>query len=992
MSTAPAPVAVVGLDCRFPGAADPAAFWRLLLEGRGATGPVPPDRWDPHAHAGEPPGVGTPAGFIDDAAAFDSDFFGLSPSEAAAMDPQQRLLLQTAWRAVEDAGTDPRSLAGTATSVHVGMMSSEWGTLHLGDHRAMTAHRGSGNGYCMSANRISYHLDLKGPSMAVDTACSSSLVATHLACTALRAGEADTALAAGVNLILTPALSVFYAQAGLAAPDGRCKPFADSADGIGRGEGVGVVVLMRLEDALREKRRVYAVIEGGAVGSDGRSNGLTAPNRFAQADVMRSALRRSGVAAHDLHFVEGHGTGTRLGDRIEVRALGDLHAGRPRPALLGSVKGNVGHLEGAAGIAGLIKACLALERRTLPPTLGGQENPELALAGHGLRLAGSATRLPGGDLHAAVSSFGLGGTNAHLVLSAPPRRRTRGGPPGDALVVAVGGDTREALRRNAVAARRALATEPEARAGQFAWTSTTVKTGLRLRAAVAGTGRDQLLAGLDALAAQGVDGPPVRRRTRPRVVLAFTGQGSQYPAMTRELHRHCPPYRRHLRDASDAVGKLGDGSSVLDLLTAEGPPAALEATGSAQPALFAVGYAMAATLCDLGLEPVALLGHSVGEFAAACVAGVLSLEDAARLVAARGALMQALPAGGSMLAVRAGEEELAAVLGPGLGAAPGEVLDVAAVNGPRATTLSGDTAALDRAAAALGAAGVRTTALRVSHAFHSALMRPAAEGLAEVAARVTHRPAAVPVASTVRDDPDPVFDAGYWAEQLCAPVRFAAAAARIAALGPTHVVEAGPRPVLLGLLRDQLGPHTALACGPGPGEDGSELAAVVAALHRDGFDPDWSRWFAPAHQELRPVPGHVFDTSRRYWFTPGATPAAPAAASAPATGPAPAAVPAPAAQPVVAVPAGTVADVVREALTSVGGQDASRLHAEARLDDDLGFDSIMVMRLADLLEPRFGRLDLEALLPHLTTVGALVTHLEGVHAAPARHVPQGVAS
>ncbi|MBB1242650.1 acyltransferase domain-containing protein [Streptomyces durbertensis] len=1019
-------VAIVGIDSRFPGARDREAFWRLLTTGEVTARPVPAARW--RTGGDEPDGAQTPVSLIDDADAFDHRFFGVAPVEAAGMDPQQRLLLETAWRAVEDSGVSPASLAGGNTSVHVGVMSSEWANLHLADHRAMTTHRGSGNGYCMAANRLSYHLDLKGPSMAVDTACSSSLVAVQLACTGLRAGEVDTALVGGVNLILTPALSIFYRQAGLAAADGRCKPFAADADGIGRGEGVAVVVLRRLSDALADGQRVYAVIEGGAVGSDGRSNGLTAPNRFAQAEVVRTAYRQAGVDAGDLHFVEGHGTGTRLGDMIEVRALGDVHAGRSRPALLGSVKGNLGHLEGAAGIAGLVKTALALERRTLPGTPGGSENTELRLADHGFRLAGAATRLPRGRVLAGVSSFGLGGTNAHLVLSSPPDRpATRraatgarpasgGRPEEEALLVTVSAATPDTLPANVVAMREAVAAENPRRTAQLAWSSTVVKDGLRQRATLAGLGRYGLLDACDEWLREAADSPrppaATARRGRPRVALVFTGQGSQYAGMTAALLRHCAPYRRHLAEASAALGELGDGPhTTVERLLAGDSPADLDHTRYAQPALFAVEYALAATLLEVGLRPVAVLGHSVGEYAAAVAAGALELSDAADLVRARGQLMGELPRGGAMLAVEASEEAVAPIVAA---AGRGRVLDIAAVNGPAAVTLSGHAEAVKRAAALLREAGHRARPLRVSHAFHSALMRPMVDRFAALAARVPPGEARVPLYSTVREEQPRKLDGDYWTEQICAPVRFDAAARRLAEAAPTHVVEVGPRPLLLRLLQARLGEHTALACSAGPRSTGGELAGVVAALHRDGADLDLSRWYGPEQRVRRPLPGYVFDRSSRFWWTaetaaaaPAAGPARPATPEAtpePVDGPdpmptGPSAKPAepavPTAPPAAAVkpaepaepgerPAagdGDLATLVRGAIHQVTGHDMAALEPHADLTE-LGFDSIMLMRLVDEIEQVVGPVDVEALLPRLTTVGELIDHLRQAHPAP----------
>ena len=401
------PIAVVGIDCRFPGAPDKDAFWRLLMDGVVTDTEVPLQRWDIDAYY-HPDGVAGSmntrrAHFIDDVDAFDYDFFGIAPIEAAALDPQQRLLLQASWRALEDAGIDPRSLAGTPTGVFVGMMSSEWSSRQMFDFPAVTAFRGAGSGYFMTANRISYHLNLTGPSMAIDSACSSSLMAVHQGCAALRSGDTDTVIAAGANLLLTPALSIFYTQAGLSAPDGRCKPFGQRADGIGRGEGVAAVVLRRLDDAIADGQPIYAVVKSSVANHDGRSNGITAPSRRSQVELMRRALSLAEVEAGQIDFVEAHGTGTFLGDMIEANALGDIHKTRDgEPCLLGSVKGNIGHTEGSAGIAAFIKACLALHHRVLPPTRVRRQRQSGIAAGR----AGAAAR---GEPRAVAAPMRLAG-------------------------------------------------------------------------------------------------------------------------------------------------------------------------------------------------------------------------------------------------------------------------------------------------------------------------------------------------------------------------------------------------------------------------------------------------------------------------------------------------------------------------------------------------------------------------------------------------------
>lgn len=480
-------------------------------------------------------------GFIDDPDAFDPAFFGISPREAAAMDPQQRLLLQCSWRAIEDAAVAPEDLAGTDTGVFVGVMANEWAHLQLADYDGITARHGSGNGYFMGANRVSYHLDLKGPSLAVDTACSSSLVALHLASGALRAGDCDYALAGGTNLIMTPVLNIFYTQAGLSAPDGRCKPFSASADGIGRAEGVAVLVLRRLADALADRQPVYAVLRGTGVNQDGRSNGITAPNRWAQQQLIERVWRSADVGADDIGFIEAHGTGTLLGDMMEAQALGHLTSGRSGGSVaLGSVKSNFGHAEGAAGIAGVVKTVLALHHRTVPPSrFADDENPGLQLPERRLTLLRSPLRLPSGTVHAAVSSFGMGGTNAHAVLSSPPRAVHRSGErvPG---VFTVSARSARQLRPNLLAQADALARLPEDRLAQLCWTSNRVKSRLPHRVAVASGDLAGLVAGLREAAERTHDEEGGVRRTAPTVAFAFTGQGAQHPGMAASWYASSP--------------------------------------------------------------------------------------------------------------------------------------------------------------------------------------------------------------------------------------------------------------------------------------------------------------------------------------------------------------------------------------------------------------------------------------------------------------------
>ncbi|AVH55795.1 MULTISPECIES: type I polyketide synthase [Streptomyces] len=1038
------PVAIIGIDCVFPGAHGKDGLWELLTRGASATRDVPADRWEASRYLSDAPGApeGTMntarGGYLNDIGAFDNAFFGIPPREAAAMDPQQRVLLQCAWRAVEDAGLRPGELDGSRTGVFVGVMGDEW-ALRMGDFGGVGAHTGPGTGHAMVANRLSYQLNLRGPSLAVDTACSSSLVAVHLACESLARGECDTALVAGVNVILTPALGIFYTQAGLSAPDGQCKPFHRDADGIGRGEGAAVLVLRRLQDALDDHDPVYAVVRGSAVNHGGRSNGFTAPSRFSQRDVMTEAYRRAEVRPQDVDFVEVHGTGTVLGDLIEASALGDVHGvPRERPCTIGSVKGNVGHTEGAAGAAGLVKAALALHHRLLPTTLHSHpENPRLRLAERGLRLAAAPLRLPATAV-GSVSSFGLGGTNAHLVLSSAPaaarslphaRLRSRGGTPMAPRAGRPAADTphvftlsapdRAALRRNAAAQAEHVSGQRGGALAEVCRSANRVKTGLPYRFAVVAEGRSELTRALEEAAQD--DTVLDRLSGRPaggiRVGLLFTGQGAQYPGMTAALHRRLPLYRRFLAEADEACGGPL-GYSVTGLILGDDPR--IHRTGAAQPALFAVEYALGRTLLELGVEPAFVLGHSVGEFAAVCLAGVLSLADAARLVCLRGALMEQLPPGGGMLAVLAGLPETVLAL------ASEPSLQVAAVNGPRNTVVSGDLAALGRLRSALLANGVRSRALEVSHAFHSSLMEPMTAEFEEAARAVRHDRPTVPVFSSVLGGglADTAVDADYWVRQITQPVLFADAARAALAPEPTHVVEVGPRAVLTALLGslDLPGNPRRLAVCSGEKSDARAFAEVVAALYRGGLDVDWESLHPPAEgPRHRPAP-YRFSTEHR--FTTSVTPTGPAhsgtltgpahsvtptgpahsvtptgpAHSVTPTGPArpdhPASgydhapVPRTAVAPVATLapigavapvatltPAGPVAPVgpiapaapasveaaVLAAVAAAGGYASADIGAETLLYDDLGYDSMTLLLIARDLGRRFPGLDLAEL-------------------------------
>ncbi|MFF2396988.1 type I polyketide synthase [Nocardia sp. NPDC058114] len=1013
-------IAVVGLDCRFPHAADPARLWQLLIDGRDAISDVPSSRWnadDFHDPAGAPGTINTRSGgFIDDADAFDAEFFGITAHEAESMDPQQRLLLQATWRAFEDAALDPRAQAGSRTGVYVGVMANEWANLQMSDYAAITPQHGSGNGYFMTANRLSYQFDLEGPSIAVDTACSSSLVAVHLACNALAAGDCDQAVAGGVNLVLTPAVGVFYTQAGLSAPDARCKPFSGNADGIVRGEGVAVLVLRRLADAEAAGLPIYAVIKGSAVNSDGRSNGITAPNRWAQQKVIGEAYRRAGVRPDDIDFIEAHGTGTVLGDMIEVKALGKLHgSNRARPCGIGSIKGNLGHTEGAAGVAGLIKAVLSLHHGVVPPSrFADQENPRLQMARHGLRLLDDPMPLDG-PAHGGVSSFGLGGTNVHMVLASAtaspvtsqvPAASAVSGAPGaaGARVITLSSDSEDGLRRNAIRMSEALTSVTEDHFAQFCWTSNQVKSSGRHRLAVVAHHRDEAIAQLHPVDGTGEDVSRRHGLAQPvRAGWMFTGQGSQFRGMGRALHETSPGFRRAL-ELVDTAMAAHLGRSVRDLLLDE--HADLDPTALAQPAIFAMEYAIAKTLADLGIRPAWLIGHSIGEFAAAAVAGVFDLDDACKLVTARGRLMQRLPTGGAMLAVRAATERIADLL------TDEPAVVVAAVNGPEDLVLSGDAEALHRIASALRTRSVIAKPLTVSHAFHSPLMAPMLAEFDTIASTCAYRAAALPIYSTVHGrllDPEEVMDAEYWTEHVRATVRFGDAVHAALGTDPTHIIEVGPRRVLAAAVR-RIDPGLGARClspSPGPGATGDDLAATVAALYRDGLDPVWNELYEPAQRVRHRLPVYEFSGAHRFWVEP------PTVGDVGASAPTPHSAPteettmdslialfreqnavlagllaAPGQAPGTPLDTGSgsvrhdhapdAAAIVRAEVARVSGFPADRLADSRTLGDSLGFDSLMLTDLFTGLTRKIPGTTVDpALVTGTTTLGDVIAHFTG---------------
>ena len=867
------PIAVIGIGCRFPGAVGPTAFWDLLRSGRDAIREVPASRWS--VQEWYDPELGAPGkmstrwgGFLDDIEAFDPRFFGLSPAEAARMDPQQRLVLEVAWEALEHAAVAPESIAGTDAGVFVGISALDFPQLMAG----VPKRAGTGMMHCIAANRLSYFLDLRGPSVAVDTACSSSLVAVHLAAQSLRDGETHLALAGGVNLILNPEWTASFSEAGMMAADGRCKSFDAAADGYVRGEGCGFVVLRRLPDALRAGDPILAVLRGSAVNQDGRSNGLTAPNGLAQQAVLRKALSRAGVEPRDVDYIETHGSGTPLGDAIEVRSLSAVLGQGRDPGerlMLGSVKTSIGHLESAAGIAGLIKCVLAIHHGEIPPHLHLRRvNPHIDLDRMPLAIPRERAGWPerGRPRLAGVSSFGIGGTNAHVVVEEAPRvSAPEGSRTGRMLVLSAAG----AAELGSLAARYAehLAARPEIPVAGLCATAATGRARLAHRLAL----RVESVGGAARALAAFARGEPVeglwagvaQPDARPRIAFLFTGQGAQHAGMGRAL------YEKHtvFKNAIDACASaLGDalGRPLLDVLFGEGEPGAIDGTALAQPALFAIEHATAALWRSWGVTPDAVLGHSVGEFAAACAAGVMSLEDAARLVAERGRLMGSLPGGGAMVAAFAPEEDVRRAIGE-----LGDRVSIAAVNGPKNVVLSGDREAVDAVCARLEEGFVVTKPVRTSHAFHSARMEPILPALLDAARRVTFRPPQIPLVSNLtgrRLGAGETLTAEHVRDHARAPVRFADGMTALDAAGCDLFIEVGPHDTLIEMGKRCLpGGGRAWLASARRGEDGERVMEEAAArAFVAGAPVDFGAlWGSPRPARVE-LPTYPFER-RRCW-------------------------------------------------------------------------------------------------------------------------------
>ncbi|MEV6802724.1 beta-ketoacyl synthase N-terminal-like domain-containing protein, partial [Micromonospora rifamycinica] len=971
------PIALVGIACRLPGADGPDRFWAALRDGVESIADAPEGRW---------PGD-TPVrrgGFLDHIDRFDPDFFGVSPREAIEMDPQQRLVLHLAWEALEDARTVPESLRGTPTGVFIGAMAADYAALRDRQRTGMSGRYGmTGLNRGIIANRVSYTLGLHGPSLSVDSAQSSSLVAVHLACESLWRGESSTALAGGVNLNILAETTADVDGFGALSPDGHCYTFDERANGYVRGEGGAVVVLKPLSRALADGNRIYCLVAGGAVNNDGETESLTVPSRAAQEDLLRSAYARAGgVAAGQVRYVELHGTGTPVGDPVEAAALGAvLGAAQPdgRALLVGSAKTNVGHLEGAAGVVGLVKVALSLWHGELPPSLNFRTpNPNIPLDDLRLRVCRERLPFPPGDEPrvAGVSSFGMGGTNAHLVLTeAPP---PAGVPASD--VPAAGGvlwplsaRSRAGLAAQADRLLVALRQRPGLRPADVGHSLATTRTAFPYRAVVAGSDPDVLLDGLAALAGGRPSAALVTGTADEpgRCAFLFTGQGSQYAGMGRELHARHGVFARAFDDACERLdGHLGTRLGPLILDPGDESARLLDQTAYTQAALFAVETALHRLVTEHGLHPDYLLGHSIGEISAAHVAGVLSLDDACLLVAARGALMQSAPAGGAMVAIEATADEVAGEL-----AGRESELSLAAVNGPRSLVIAGDETAVVEFAEGWRARGRRTRRLRVSHAFHSPHMDGVLEEFQGRITGLTFAEPRIPIVSNVTGEiatAAELSSPGYWAQHLRRGVRFLDGVRCLQGEGVRTLVELGPDAVLSTMAADCLGSGPGVAVPVlrrGHDETHSFLLAVGAA-HANGTAVDWPVFFAGHDARAVDLPTHAFTYGRFWPDDPAVPPTAPRVVedAAPAT------------SPNDLTRYETVLDLVRLSTAIVSGHVTSDAVDPSRTFRDLGFDSRSSVELCGRLGDAVGQRLPSSLVFDHPTPRRLARHLRDLMA------------
>ncbi|QSJ15493.1 type I polyketide synthase [Nostoc sp. UHCC 0702] len=873
------PIAITGLSCRFPGSANnPQAFWQLLQNGVDAVTQVPPERWDIDTYYDSDPDApgkmyARYGGFLENIDQFDPQFFNISPREAVSLDPQQRLLLEVSWEALENAGQIPERLAGSLTGVFVGITTNDYVRclIQSGEANPIDAYYSTGNALNAAAGRLSYTLGLMGPSMAVDTACSSSLVAVHLACQSLRNHECRQALAAGVNLILAPENTIALSKARMMSVQGRCKTFDASADGIVRGEGCGVIVLKRLSHAIADGDHILALIRGSAVNQDGPSSGLTVPNKAAQQTLLKQALTAAKIAPTEVNYIEAHGTGTSLGDPIEVRALAGVFAeGRSpeNPLRIGSLKTNIGHLESAAGIASLIKVVLSLQHQKIPPHLHLQQpSPYINWDTIPIVVNTELTPWQPGEKRriAGVSSFGASGTNAHVVLEEAPAiaidTTAKSLSERSLHILALSAKTPTALKQLAQQYQQHISTHPEQNLADICFSANCGRGDFGHRLSCVVSSRDELLEKLANNA--GVWTGEHEGSTQPKIAYLMTGQGSQYVGMAKELYHSQPTFKQALDKCDQILSQYLD-TSILDIIYPKTETSdKLEQTAYTQPALFAIEYALCQLWQSWGIAPSTVMGHSVGEYVAACIAGIFSLEDGLKLIAARGRLMQALPHNGAMAAVMADAGLVKQLISPEIA--------IAAINAPQNTVISGTKTAVNELCGKLHNQGIKTTALAVSHAFHSPLMQPMLAEFAHIAQQISYHPPQINIISNITGElvRDEMTTAEYWCRHILQPVQFAAGVRTLQQLNCQIWLEVGPKPVLLGMARQCLDNTEVdiVAWLPSlrPGQsDWQQILASLAQMYVAGVTVNWSGFDQDYERRRLLLPTYPFQR-QRFW-------------------------------------------------------------------------------------------------------------------------------
>jgi acyl transferase domain-containing protein/acyl carrier protein len=878
------PIAIIGMGCRFPGGVNnPQAYWDLLRDGVDAIAPIPSDRWDVNrCYHPDPDAPGKMyvrnGGFINEVDEFDPEFFGISPREAEGMDPQQRLLLEVAWEALENAGQPPESLKGSSTGVFVGIGSDDYSRLSVnsGDLNRIDAYSSLGSARSIAVGRVAYVLGLQGPTLQLDTSCSSSLLGIHLACQSLRAGECNLALAGGVNLMLSPAMTISFCKLKALAPDGRCKTFDASADGYSRGEGCGVVVLKRLSEAIADGDNILALIRGSAVNHDGKSNGLTAPNGLAQERLIRQALKEARVEPTQIQYVEAHGTGTSLGDPIEVLALGRV-LGQGRSAeealAIGSVKTNFGHLEAAAGVASLMKVVLSLSNRQIPPHLHFQ-NPNPHIPWGKLPIVVPTALTPWsakeGQRFAGVSSFGMSGTNVHIILEAAPSEEEQGSRGAGeqrrscSNLFTVSAKNEVALRQLTQSYQEFLEAQSEISIDDVCYTANVGRSHFDCRLAITTESISELQQQLAVFNAGGeTAGLLISSVTdiSSKIAFLFAGQGSQQVGMGRELYATQPIFKAALDKCADILTRLD--VPLLDILWGNSSHL-LDQTAYTQPAIFAIEYALDQLWQSWGIQPDAVLGHSVGEYIAACVAGVFSLEDGLKLIVARSRFMQALPSGGAMSAVLVDKSKLLEVLN----IYKNEVV-IAAYNAPGSFTIAGPVAAVESISQTIAAQGGKTQRLSVSHAFHSPLMEPMLGAYATIANTITYHQPRIPLIAnrTGQVAGAEIATPEYWVRHVREAVQFEASIQTLHQEGYELFVELSAKPTLLGMARQCLPESTGVwlpSLRPGQ-SDSQSLLTSLGQLYVSGVTVDWSGWASNCSGRKVALPTYPWQR-QRYWL------------------------------------------------------------------------------------------------------------------------------